>query len=272
MSEKSDYKFRPSAEGIGLTESYDWFRDPKVLQSFVGACGELTTGDGLQKGRLKILGIGSGLGAAEHAVEDMLRQKGYDTRLIISDISPDVLLEAQKTQDLRIVHDNKNMALPDNSIDLVLARSVTHYEPTLRLERAALAQISDVLKPGGYFVDQAPTLASPAEADLIRNIHLLLPKAMNVQTAEQTEKMLRDFFKVSPANLEHQAKPLPVNKDIFMKRYSIPEDQINELTQKILKLIDAVPQEQRPNVWTNAATGDFGWNIPFTTYKCQIMK
>ena len=117
-------------------------------------------------------------------------------------------------------------------------------------------------------MDQAPTLSTHTEAELIKDIHKLLPKEMNIQTKEETKNMLQKLFEVHEAS--HQSRPLPTEKNNFLKRYEINDQaKIEEYTQKIIELINNVPQEQRPNVWVNKETGDFGWTIPFTIYKCK---
>lgn len=270
-----DYKFIASAEGAGLTESYNWFKDPEVMQSFVDSSAELVDEGEIKSGEsLNILGIGSGLGVLEQRTNEMLKEKGINTNLFVSDFSfetiADIIKSGKEGEGMYFVQDNKAMPIKDSSLDLVLARSVTHYEPTPELERKVLSEISRALKPGGHFIDQAPTLSTRAEADLVRAIHMLLPKEMNIQTEEETKSMLAEFFDVREASPEHQPRPLPTDKSIFMKRYSVEDPvEIEKLTQRIIEAINAVSEQERPNVWAKPENQDFGWNIPFTIYKCK---
>lgn len=295
MNEKfspQDYKYIASAEGERLTESYEWFKDPEVIGSYIDSCKELISDGEVTpeaKSSLNILGIGSGTGNLEQQTAEMLRSKGFFTDLFITDLRklyedreggnemPDKVFEFNKSHPIGSPHgdtymygqENKSMAVSSNYMDLVLARSVTHYEKTQELERKVLSEVLRVLKPGGYFIDQAPSIPTRSEADLIKEIHMFLPKEMNIQTKEETKAMLEEFFEVSEANAEHQPKPLATDRDSFIKRYTGEESKLEEITKRIVELINAVPVEERPNVWLEQETGNFGWNIPFTIYKCK---
>lgn len=267
-----DRKKDPSTEGAGLTESYNWFKEDKVIKSFVDSCAELVEKGQIEKNDqpVNILGIGSGLGVLELRTNEMLKKKGFDTNLFISDfllkLIADIKNSGQEGEGMCFNQDNKDMPINDDSIGMVLARSVTHYEPTRELERKVLSEILRVLKPGGYFVDQAPTMATRIEADLMKDIHNLIDKEMNIQTKVETEDMLKEYFELEEAEPDHQPIPLPVNKRIFMKRYNL-EDQSK--IKSIIEMIVAVPKEERPSVWVDEEKEDFGWNIPYTIYKCR---
>lgn len=289
-----DFKYVSSAEGVGLIESYDWFKDSRVIESFVGACIELVEEGTLiaKKDKpLSVLGIGSGMGNVEHATAEALRKKGFRTNLFVTDLpilyedpadSKNNMLKriAESNRSNKIqkpwggsfmfAQENKEMKVRSNFMDLVLARSVTHYESTPEMERKVLSEVRRVLKPGGFFIDQAPTLYSRAEADLLSHIHQLLPKAMNIQTGDETRMMLQEFFDVNEAAQAHQPTPLPTNKKMFLQRYGIHDQgKIKQLTEKIFEAILLVQSAERPNVWCDESSGDFGWNVPFTIYKCQ---
>lgn len=289
-----DFKYIASAEGVGLVESYDWFKDPKVIESFVNACSELIE-DGLiatEKDRpLNVLGIGSGMGNVEREAAEALRKNGLRTNLFITDLPslyedevegkndmPKRVAEYNRKNKIQkpwggsfmFAQENKEMKVRNDFMDLVLARSVTHYESTPEMERKVLSEVLRVLKPGGFFIDQAPTLYSRAEADLISRIHQMLPKVMNIQTGDETKSMLNEFFDVREAVEDHQSTPLLTSKKMFLMRYGINDQaKIRKLTEKIIESILSVQQAERLNVWCDESSGDFGWSVPFTIYRCQ---
>lgn len=276
-----DVKFNPVTEGRNLLEAYTWFSDHDVIKSMVDSTIDVAENNMPRNRPLEILGIGVGTAKLETAIKNELEDRGLTSNVFVSDrlIEPLINVNAEN-QLTRFVTDNIAIPIANNCMDIVIARSVTHYEPSLYDEKKVLMEIKRILKPGGAFVDQAPTFLSIKEKELVIGIHALLPKIMNGQTKEETRQMLEEVFDVVSESENQTDKMLIVNKNDFIKRYLPNRDRFknkedferaqhnfNTLIPKIIEMIQAVPEDQRPNVWTSGE--DFGWNISFTIFICR---
>ncbi len=276
---KQDMKFDSTTEGQNLLDAYTWFGDQDVINSMVNAVIEVVKSRDTNEA-LKILGIGVGTAKLETAIKDGLQDKGFKIDIFVSDRLIEPLMKISDEELMRFTANNRNIPFDDECVDIVIARSVTHYEPTLDDERTVLKEIKRILKPGGVFVDQAPTFLFDTEKKLLIEIHALLPKIMNGQTKEETKQMLEDVFDDVVESPSQTEKMLTVNKDDFIKRYLPNRDKFeneqnfetalqnfNALIPRIIEMIETIPEEQRPNVWVKE--NDFGWRLPFTIFNCK---
>lgn len=246
-------------EGKNLTGSYSWFQDLDVIKNFVLAVGEVVN---KLPEEIDILGIGSGVGRLEYAVKKLFEEKySKKVNLTISD---------KYTKDIEIKYgadvlkiDNKEMPFPDENFDLVIARSVTHYEKNKSNELKVLNEIRRVLKPEGLFITEAPYLANGKEAKLMHDIHSLVSKPMNLKDYEGLLEIHKEIFdKVTPSQNQPN-KPLSVQREDFMKRYEIS----NEVADSVLNLIKQHNPEEVPNVWYRG--NNFGWTVNYSILICS---
>src|SRR5438270_99839 len=107
-----------------------YFGDKIVMKQFVDACVVPAVTKTLENEPSTVLSVGSDTGDLELGVYHRLLSAGMSTRLILSDVlppdtlsSPDVSAGAERL----CVH-NTQLPFADESVELVLARSVTHYE------------------------------------------------------------------------------------------------------------------------------------------------
>jgi len=298
-NEDQDKKEDASAEGENLLDAYEWFQDEEVQESFVEAALEAVSDT--EKGELvRVLGIGSGTALLDAAVDKKLEEAGYNPVTIATDLVTEPSTKARERLAGAFKVENKNMSLQnpeisqglrdegedatlaDNSVDLVMARSVTHYEDDLDEEKTVLEEVKRVLKEEGRFVTQAPTPALPAERELFIDIHKTLPKIMNVQTESETRNMLEEVFSGDISTAKSQTeKKLTITSEDFFDRYA-PEpgnfdsdseyqeaiDTFENKVDHIRSIIANVPEEKRPNIWIGE-DGSFGWSVPYTTFICE---
>jgi len=268
-----------SSEGEKLLDAYNWFRDPEVVQSFIDAVREVLP-DKKEKA-ITILGIGAGAGLLESAVKENLQKGGRLVKIFVSDILEDVVQQIKDEELVRFVADNKSLPIKDQTLDLAISRSVTHYESSLEDELKVLKEIRRILKDGGYFINQALTPIFPSEAELLRKVHAVLPKYMNIQSKQKVKEMLDSVFPGGVREAESQAdKWLIVTRGDFVKRYAPKledfenEEEYNqamlrfeEKLAQIINLIQSVPKEERPNIKSDGY--DFTLAVPYTTFICK---
>jgi|GEM_PF-2363681 len=242
-----------------------YFERTDIADHVAIACDEIL--DEIPRDRtVQILEIGSGTGTVGERLSKHLEDSGVNPRLIIADKIRAQVEANENPGTAKAVFDNKKMPLRDECVDMVVARSVTHYEPTLEQEELVIDEVKRILRAGGFFVDQAVTMATDEEANLIVNIHLLVNKPMDIQSKEKVTEMLSQTFdeiKVSsdlPPALHSGTKG-------FLDRYNIRPEEAGELVRKIRQLIESVPEELRPNFHTT--TDGFEYDVPYTIYLCR---
>lgn len=74
------------------------------------------------------------------------------------------------------VTDNKSLPLREDSIDLIISRSVTHYEQSKESNQRVLSEVSRILKNGGYFVNQTVMFHNPEQLNQLRKLHEIVGK------------------------------------------------------------------------------------------------
>lgn len=125
----------------------NYFANPKIAQLTTCACQSIL--HKLSK-NLKILEIGAGTGIVGEAVANFLKKKGISIELIISDKIKEQIEVNKNSSTKKIVFDNKKILFPNSIFDIVIARSVTHYEPTLKQEIKVLKEVKRILKGGDF--------------------------------------------------------------------------------------------------------------------------
>jgi ubiquinone/menaquinone biosynthesis C-methylase UbiE len=256
---KNIRKVNNIGEGNKLVKSYTWFNDIEVIRNFLDSIEEIAKN---LPAEINILGIGSGVGNLEYATKSLLEERyNKKVNLTITDkITKDVL----KSADVNILNvDNKRLPFKKNTFDLVIARSVTHYEKTKDDELVVLNEVNRVLRDEGYFITEAPYLSTQIEAKLLYEIHLLVSKPMNLKTYEQLLQLHKKTFKNVMLARSQPKKPLTVQKENFIKRYGVSGEIIN----KILELIKNSSLEKRPNVWEDK--NNFGWKVSYAILICK---
>lgn len=239
----------------------DYFGNPKHFIPFIEALYEVVG----QPREINVLGIGSNTGDLEEAVSASLSQQAFNVSLTISDVLEVGLNKNLNQATQKVVCDNKALLFGDYEFDFVLARSVTHYEPTRADEIAVLSEVKRVLVDGGWFVDQPPALYTEDEAQLLADIHKLVNKPMNVQIYNQTKIMLGEVFSEV---LDATVRPpsMAADRAGFIARYKVTDSGVLD---QVVQLIQSVPQELRPNVWADCTSQDFGWSVPYFIFLCR---
>ena len=248
------------SEGKNLTENYSWFKDVNVIENFVDSIDEIAS---RLPEEVHILGIGSGLGNLEYSVKSFLESK-YNkvVKLTITDrnIKDTIKLDGTSV----IVVENNNLPFPDNQFDLVVARSVTHYEKTNEDEMKVLNEIKRVLKKNGYFVNETLYIENQLEIDLLKNVHRCVSKDMNLKNKSNTIELHKNVFGRVFLS-EHQPNiSLVVTKENFIRRYKIDEKTLTT----IIEMINAYDPLNIPNI--RFSKEDFEFRISYLTIFCQV--
>lgn len=290
MSEKfpneSDYAEQLKAvgqdenrEGLTLLESYDWFADPEVTKSMVDAVYESLTNRHIYPGvRLNILGLGSGTAQMEIEIKNTLQNNYVGSNLTVTDRFP-ALKELLPENVNFVIADVQHLPLTPDSQDLILSRSVNHYQTGEGVEKKFYEEVARVLKPGGIYLNQTISLESEAECELLMKIHALVPKIVDLKNRARLEEILREVFGGVTKTESQTARELEITKKGFIARFGPKEKDfgnideyktaINEFEKKIAQITDlikSVPESDRPHIWLT--NNDFGFNIPYTIFKC----
>jgi len=245
-------------EGKKLTSSYSWFEDLDVIKNFVLAVDEVA--DKLPN-EVNVLGIGSGVGNLEYSIKKLLEDK-YDKKVNLT-IS-DRIIKDTKTQDgVSVVEmDNKSMPFYDKEFDIVVARSVTHYEKEDEEELKVLDEIKRVLKLNSFFITEAPYLSSKTEVDLMYKIHSLVSKFMKLKDYDELLNIHKKVFSKVSISENQPTKPLSIERKDFIKRYDIS----NELADEIVELIKISKNEETSGIWVEQ--DNFGWSVNYAILIC----
>jgi ubiquinone/menaquinone biosynthesis C-methylase UbiE len=216
-----------------------------------------------QTERLKILEIGANNGVVGEYVSNYLESRNIEHQLVISDMNKQALQDNNNPDTLKIKFDNKQIPFIKNSFDLILSRSVTHYESTSEDKKQVLSDVKRVLTDQGVFVNQAVAFETKAEINLLLNIHEIVDKHMNGGTEAEVLESHREVFDTVDVS-EVKLPKLKANKSGFMERYNI--EQQEQVANKIKEKIRKVDEEKRPHV---SLGENFSWSVPYRILFCK---
>lgn len=111
-----------------------------------------------------ILDAGSSRGTFGEFVAARYAERGAHPHLILADLN-EAALRNVETEASRVVSNIRELPFRDSSVDLVLMRSVLHYEATADAQQQLLAEAHRVLRSGGVLISQFGAFGTPAEAD-----------------------------------------------------------------------------------------------------------
>lgn len=246
-------------EGTKLTTTYNWFQDKEVIDNFLLSIDEIAND---LPAEVHLLGIGSGVGNLDYAVKEHLENK-YSKKVLLT-LSDRMVNDTRTAEDTIVVEvDNKSLPFDANNFDLVIARSVTHYEKDNEDETKVLTEIKRVLKDNGVFITEAPYFQEKKEAQFHYKLSSLISKYMNLKTFTELMDLHQQVFSKVNLSIHQPEKPLTVTKKDFANRYDITDT----VAQQSLELIREYVQNGGSNVWTKE--NDFGWSVNFTTLICR---
>ena len=267
-------------EGVNLAEAYDWFKDPEVENSMLDAVYEsLTFRQLYPTEKINILGIGSGTAQLETKITFVLTAShSKESHLTVVDRIPtfkDLMMPGISY----VVADATNIPIKEDSQDLILCRSVNHYQVGEGAQKKFYEEVLRTLKPGGIFLNQAISIESNAECDLLMKIHALIPKIIDLKNKTEVKKLMEEVFAEVEETKSQTTKELRVDRKAFTARYQPKEkdyknqdeyqaanEQFEKVISQIIEVIAAVPENKRPHVWTTS--DDFGFSIPYTIFRC----
>lgn len=242
-------------EGQKLLDSYSWFKNEKVIKEFLYSIDEIAV---FLPEEVEMLGIGSGVGILDYAVKKHLETvHKKKVKLTITDKKINDTIKSEGVAILEV--DNKNLPFQDNKFDLVITRSVIHYEKNKENLDKALSEIHRVLKPKGYFVNEALAFKSRDEIQLLTDIHALMLKYVNLETIDEMLASHRKTFEKVKLAQTQPTEPLSTERKFFVQRYEFPDDAI---PNQIVGMIRECEGKDIPNIWVKEQ--DFGWSLHYT--------
>lgn len=247
-------------EGQKLLDSYSWFKNEKVIKEFLYSIDEIA--DFLPE-EIEMLGIGSGVGILDYAVKKHLEAvHKKKVKLTIADKQVNDIIKSEGVTILEV--DNKDLLFPDNKFDLVITRSVIHYEKNKENLEKVLSEIHRVLKSKGYFVNEALAFKSRDEMRLLTDIHALILKYVNLETVDEMIASHRKIFEKVELAQTQPTEPLSTERKFFVQRYELSDDVI---PNQIIGMIEEYDGKNIPNIWVKEQ--DFGWSLHYTSVISQ---
>lgn len=244
-------------EGKQLTDSILFFRDENVVKEFLDSLSLIV--DKLPS-KIKILEIGSGTGILGISVDKYLKKLGFETEIILSDRN---ILDVQNYKAEVVNLDNKSLPFGDEFFDLVISRSVTHYEKNNHDETLVLKEIKRVLKPNGIYLTQSLYIENDNEVALHQDINSIISKSVNIKKYQDVVNLHGNVFSKVDIICERAKNSLLVDRQTYLNRYGL-----NALDgDKILKKIKKFKDNQIPNFWIEG--NNFGWKIDYLILSCK---
>lgn len=178
----------------------------------------------------RILEIGANNGIVARVVSNGCK---FNSDTIVSDLNEGGLNDAPANF-RKIVADNKNLPIETNGLDLILSRSVTHYERNKKDNDVVLNEVKRVLNKGGYFVNQAVCFSDNYDIEPLKYLHDLVGKEMFIQNERDVIESHRTVFgKDSVIVAQYDVGSLPGSIEDFYKRYGVNKDFIEkEMNEK----------------------------------------
>jgi uncharacterized protein YfkK (UPF0435 family) len=215
-----------------------------------------------------VLGIGSGPGLV---VIRKLLDEGFSPTLILSDIIPETMKEhypnynpedyIPEVECHKVQVDNKELANPENElgqliqkigkkVNIVIARSVLHYESSLQAQKEILEQIKMVLSSGGVFFNQELSFPNPEEVALAKMERCLVGKKTYYATQDVLIKMHQNIFgKENVSNSLFVPSYFVQTGEDYKKRFNLSEKEYNEIAKEIrFKITNSKALQESNNV------------------------
>jgi len=266
---------------VRMKELYPYMKDPEKLKYITSVFEDALGQELLERFRVEgkpvqILEIGAGDGIVGKFLQEYLEAKGVKVEMTLSDFNENVLREVQKNGKYTfdaVVADNKALPFKGEAFDIVLARSVTHYELTDAEEIKVLEEVKRSLKEGGMFIDQTPSFPTNIEVDLWKRVNALVGRGANMKTTDKTEAMLKNVFGVDNVKrAEEQPPKIHQDEQSFVVRHRLKSDAEKALTQdqvitQARAIIEDISVEERPD-FTVSKDG-FAWEVTFTIFTCK---
>lgn len=162
------------------------------------------------------------LWANNWVISSALKNRIPNNNYIIADLNYEALVENNDI-DNKVTCDNKNLSFDNNSIDVVIMRSVLHYEKTDSDIIKVLGEIRRVLKDGWVLIDESAVTVSDEDKLFLASLHKLVGKNMTMNTPSHLLELYRkSWFKIdkfTPSNFR-----LKSYLTDFLNRYKCYED------------------------------------------------
>ena len=140
-----------------------------------------------------ILDAGSSMGTVGKYVQRELLNKGVTSRLVLVDTNEEALKKSTSTAE-KIVANLKGIPLPDSSVDMILLRSVLHYEPTLEAQQSIIKELHRVLIPGGILISQFGSFKDDKEAESFNQMFKFLKRDVGFVSSSTGVRLHEEVF------------------------------------------------------------------------------
>lgn len=244
-------------EGKQLTDAVEFFRDEKVIQDFLSAINQ--TIDRFPK-KISILEIGAGTGILGIAIKSYLRDYGFNVNLVLSDRNTTDTIRGEGSI---VETENKRLPFGKESFDLVISRSVTHYEKDDIDEMLVLDEVKRILKNEGLYITQSLYLPNESEIALHQELNSSVFKVTNPKTYSGLLDIHKKIFSKVEILVEKTDHPLVIDRAAYLKRYNLDESSGDILLKKIRQF----DSSNIPYFWTKG--DDFGWHINYAILVCE---
>lgn len=172
------------------------------------------------------------LGANNGVISLSYKNKRPNNNYIISDFNSEGLVENTSIEN-KVQCDNKNLPFSSSSVDVVIMRSVLHYEKTEQDIVVVLKEIRRILKNNGVFINQSAIAPSYQDQVFLADIHALVKKNMTMSTHEA----LMELYKSAGLYIENFQESNFKLKSYFLDflhRYNCSQE-IREAASLVLK-------------------------------------
>lgn len=222
---------------------------------------------------VRVLGLGVGPALVETLVARKLEEMNFRVRLILSDRLEEAMKEyypeyAPEGNVEKKVFDNKAIDLPDESVDLVVMRSVLHYESIIPMQVKVLREVHRVLRMGGIFLDQDLTFSTEEEASLARLERRLVGKNTSYCEEGRFLDMHEKVFGYENVRCSgRQPAPFYTDGTDYLERFKVPTERQDEVIGEIQKYIE----DNSDKLLNAALNGDtfFRRTTPFKLLICK---
>lgn len=246
-------------EGKQLQDSIVWFQDKKVVYEFLRAVDQIAYR--LPK-KVTMLEIGTGTGVVGLAVAKHLQEVcGTEVSLTLSDRNISGMVSDDSVS--VVLAENSELPFGSGKFDLVVSRSVTHYEKDQASEAVVLREVNRTLGSGGWYINQSLYLPNHAEIELHQELNSCVRKRLNLKTYSELIDIHRKGFSDVQVLVDRVDFPLTVDREAFLKRYNLLESVGDGLRDAI--------KERRPvdvpSFWVHGS--DFGWSVDYAILACS---